>query len=173
MKKIIISLCAAFFLCLLSVTKVRAAEGIAVDKKDGDYKIEVSMEGGSGRASITSPADMIVKDGKAYVRLEWSSPNYDYMLIENEKYLPVNEEGNSVFEIPILAFDEPMNVTADTTAMSVPHEIDYQLVFDEASITTETSSGNIKVICFIGAAFLLCLLLCILSFLVKKKRWWS
>ena len=167
MKKIIISLCALVFFCLLSVTKVLAApEGIAIDKKDGDYKIEVSMEGGSGKASITSPADMIVKDGKAYVRLEWSSPNYDYMLIENEKYLPVNEEGNSVFEIPILAFDEPMKVTADTTAMSVPHEIDYQLVFDAKSITSGESSKNMNVIWFIGAA----VVLLVLFFLLKKKR---
>ena len=47
-----------------------------------------------------------------------SMSNYDYMIVDGEKYLPTNEEGmNSVFEIPILTLDEAMPVVADTTAM--------------------------------------------------------
>ena len=33
----------------------------------------------------------------------WSSPNYDYMIVDGEKYLPTNTEGNSTFEIPVSA----------------------------------------------------------------------
>ena len=32
--------------------------------KDGEYTAEVTMEGGSGRATIDSPTDISVKDGK-------------------------------------------------------------------------------------------------------------
>lgn len=97
--------------------------------EDGTYTVEVTLEGGSGKAKIESPAEVTVKDGKATATVTWSSPNYDYMLVDGEKYLPVNTEGNSVFEIPVAAFDRPIPVVGDTVAMSKPHEIDYTLTF--------------------------------------------
>lgn len=113
-------------------TKKVTAEDLKL--KDGDYTAEVKMEGGSGKASVTSPAKFTVKDGEVTASVEWSSPYYDYMLIGDEKYEPVNEDGNSVFEIPVDGFDYPMEVVADTVAMSTPHEIEYTLQFDSASI---------------------------------------
>ena len=97
--------------------------------QDGTYQMEVELLGGSGRASVTSPAKVEIKDGKAVATLEWSSPNYDYMVVDGEKYLPVNTEGNSVFRIPVEAFDRDITVIADTVAMSTPHEIEYTLNF--------------------------------------------
>lgn len=97
--------------------------------QDGTYQMEVELLGGSGRASVTSPAKVEIKDGKAVATLEWSSPNYDYMVVDGEKYLPVNTEGNSVFQIPVEAFDQDIAVIADTVAMSIPHEIEYTLNF--------------------------------------------
>lgn len=97
--------------------------------QDGTYQMEVELLGGSGRASVTSPAEVEIKDGKAVATLEWSSPNYDYMVVNGEKYLPVNTEGNSVFRIPVEAFDQDIAVIADTVAMSTPHEIEYTLNF--------------------------------------------
>ena len=97
--------------------------------QDGTYQMEVELLGGSGRASVTSPAEVEIKDGKAVATLEWSSPNYDYMVVNGEKYLPVNTEGNSVFRIPVEAFDRDITVIADTVAMSTPHEIEYTLNF--------------------------------------------
>ncbi len=97
--------------------------------QDGTYQMEVELLGGSGRASVTSPAEVEIKDGKAVATLEWSSPNYDYMVVDGEKYLPVNTEGNSVFRIPVEAFDRDITVIADTVAMSTPHEIEYTLNF--------------------------------------------
>lgn len=96
---------------------------------DGTYEMELTFEGGSGKAKIQSPAIVTIQDGKATAKVEWSSPNYDYMLVDGEKYLPVNMEGNSVFEIPVTIFDKPMEVVGDTVAMSEPHEIDYTLTF--------------------------------------------
>lgn len=105
---------------------------------DGCYTVEVSMEGGSGRVSVESPAKLVVKDQKAVAEVVWSSPNYDYMKVGEEKFLPVNQGGEtSVFEIPVTVFDRKMAVAADTTAMSTPHEIEYTLLFDSSSIKTE------------------------------------
>ena len=97
--------------------------------KDGSYTISVKLAGGSGRASVKSPASLRVKDGIPLARIEWSSPNYDYMILNGEKILPLANEQNSVFELPVLVFDKAMSVFADTTAMSTPHEILYQLEF--------------------------------------------
>ena len=101
---------------------------------DGTYTCEVTLEGGSGRATVESPAALTVADGKMTAAIVWSSPNYDYMLVDGEKYLPTNTDGNSTFEIPVSALDTALDVTADTVAMSTPHEIEYTLTFDSASL---------------------------------------
>ena len=108
----------------------------AVDLEDGTYTAEVTLEGGSGRASIESPATLTVKDGKVTASIVWSSPNYDYMIVDGKKLFPVNTEGNSVFEIPVASFDTALDVIADTVAMSKPHEIEYTLAFDSSTIKT-------------------------------------
>ena len=100
----------------------------------GDYTIEVKLDGGTGKATITSPCRIISDENGMKVIIEWSSPNYDYMIVHDEKYLPVNTEGNSVFEIPVLTLDTPLEVIADTVAMSKPHEVEYTLIFDTATI---------------------------------------
>lgn len=165
MNKRLVTFCMAMFMAATLCFGVRAAEdGISIDRPDGEYEISVSMEGGSGRASIDSPATLIVKDGKASVRIVWSSPNYDYMIVGQERYEPVNEEGNSEFEIPIPAFDEPVTVIADTTAMSVPHEIQYTLTFDSGSIVDDSENpgwiwgiGVVLLIAVIGVGVRVCL----------------
>lgn len=102
--------------------------------EDGDYTVEVALEGGSGKATVESPAEMKISDGKVMATITWSSPNYDYMIVDGEKYEMVNTEGNSVFDIPVAAFDTALEVKADTVAMSEPHEIDYTLQFDSESV---------------------------------------
>ena len=88
-----------------------------------------------GKTTLTAAITMVLaQNGQAEAKIVWSSSHYDYMKVGEEKYLPVNTEGNSTFEIPVEVFDEPMSVIGDTTAMSVPHEIDYTLIFDSESI---------------------------------------
>lgn len=112
-----------------------ASEEASIPKlADGSYSVEMTSEGGSGRASIASPVTITVENQKVTASVEWSSPNYDYMLVDGEKFLPVNTEGNSVFEIPVAAFDEPVTVIGDTVAMSKPHEIEYTLTFHSDTI---------------------------------------
>ena len=115
------------------------AEGVlttpeSLNLADGSYTVAATLSGGSGKASIASPAQLTVADGVCTLRVEWSSPNYDYMKVGEQQYLPVNTEGNSVFEIPVTVFDRPMAVIADTTAMSEPHEIAYGITLDSATI---------------------------------------
>lgn len=107
--------------------------------EDGSYTIELTMEGGSGRASIQSPAQLAIADGAATATLEWSSPNYDYMLVNGEKYLPVNTEGNSVFEVPVEALDVPLTMIGDTVAMSKPHEVEYTVTFHSETLESAES----------------------------------
>lgn len=97
--------------------------------EDGIYTVDLAFEGGSGKAKVLSPATVTVSGETVTATIQWSSPNYDYMLVDGEKYLPVNTEGDSVFEIPVLFFDKPMEVIGDTVAMSTPHEIEYTLTF--------------------------------------------
>ena len=107
--------------------------------EDGSYTIELTMEGGSGRASIQSPAQLAIADGAVTATLEWSSPNYDYMLVNGEKYLPVNTEGNSVFEVPVEALDVPLTMIGDTVAMSTPHEVEYTVTFHSETLESAES----------------------------------
>ena len=132
--------------------KVKVSDPVAEDSReaangffdmsalaDGSYTIELTMEGGSGRASIQSPAQLAIADGAATATLEWSSPNYDYMLVNGEKYLPVNTEGNSVFEVPVEALDVPLTMIGDTVAMSTPHEVEYTITFHSETLESAES----------------------------------
>ena len=138
--------------------------------ENGEYTVEVELGGGSGRAQVTSPAELFVEEGQAYARIEWSSSHYDYMKVEDEQYLSVNEEGNSVFEIPVTAFDEPMEVTADTTAMSRPHEVEYTLTFASASIEPAGAVGSERIGGIALAAVLILAVLGAARFAGKKRR---
>lgn len=133
MRTMVIFLLAMMLLCPVQV--LAAGEGLETDMEDGEYSIQVDLEGGSGKASVTSPALMIVKDGRMYAQLQWSSSNYDYMIVNEEKILNESEEGrNSVFTVPVTVLDDKMEVIADTLAMGAPHEINYTLTFYEDSI---------------------------------------
>lgn len=114
-----------------SIDKVTVSD---LGLEDGEYTVEVTLEGGSGKASVESPAKITVEGDLVTATIIFSSKNYDYMLVGDEKYLPVNTEGNSTFEIPVSGFDYKMPVVADTTAMSQPHEISYTLNFDSKTV---------------------------------------
>lgn len=125
----------------LAAEEKMAVTAASTDLEDGEYSIDVTLEGGSGRSAIASPAVLLIKEGCAYAQIRWSSSNYDYMKVGEEKFLPLNKEGNSVFEIPVPVFDEPITVIGDTTAMSTPHEVEYKLTFSEASISAGTAAA--------------------------------
>ncbi len=110
------------------------AESLGLE--DGVYSFDVTLEGGSGKSTVQSPAKVTVEGGKATAEIIWSSNKYDYMVVDGEKIMPVSTDEFSVFEIPVLGFGYKMPVSADTTAMSTPHEISYTLFFDTDSQST-------------------------------------
>ena len=116
----------------------------------------VTLEGGSGKASVESPCPVLERSGELLAVITWSSSHYDFMVIDGEKILPVNTEGNSKFEIPLksvarssdtsqtasLPEDCEMQVQADTTAMSTPHLVDYTLSFRFFETKKEAESAD-------------------------------
>lgn len=102
--------------------------------EDGNYEIDAVLVGGTGKADIKSPVTLTVNSGKINAEIEWNSPYYDYMIVNEIKYTPVNTEGNAVFQIPVENLEKELFVTANTTAMSQPHEIEYTIRFNINSI---------------------------------------
>ena len=97
---------------------------------DGTYQVNVTFSGGSGRAKIASPTELTIKDGRATAKIVWSSDKYDYMEVEGIRFTPEIQNGHSVFMVPVTELDKPLAMVGDTTAMSTPHAIDYQLTFE-------------------------------------------
>ena len=127
-----------------------------------------SFSGGTGKVTITCPEVMIksqtsnqissqtstqingqISDGEkdknrdkiAEAVLVFSSPHYEWVKSDGIEYLPDNtEESNretSIFTIPVL-LDEEMKISALTTAMSEPHEIEYTIFI---SLNEETQDS--------------------------------
>ena len=123
------------FTCLLCLLLLAAPVCAAAENTlaDGVYYVDAALSGGSGKANVQSPAEITVIGGEITAKVVMSSPHYDYMEVGGVRYLPVNEEGNSTFLIPV-TLDEDIPVSAETLAMSQPHVIDYTLRFDGATV---------------------------------------
>jgi len=163
-------ICSMMRMPLVGRAAEASAEPALIEMEDGEYAIDVELTGGSGRSTVSSPAILIVQDGYAYARIEWSSSHYDYMIVGGEKYLPINEEGYSTFEIPILVFNEEMPVIADTTAMSTPHEVEYALTFHSDSVTSKNATPQAaaqRVVYMVIAIIAVC---AVVSFVSKRRR---
>lgn len=155
---------------LIGFAQQASAEPAFIEMEDGEYAIGVELSGGSGKATVSTPALLIVEDGLAYAQIEWSSSHYDYMIVGGEKYLPINTEGNSVFEIPILVFNEAMPVIADTTAMSTPHEVEYSLTFHADEIMSKNQTPQAAAQRVVYMVILIVAVCAIVSFINKKRR---
>ena len=160
----------AAIICCLSIW-TSTPEAFTLDKEDGEYSIQVDLEGGSGKASVTSPTLITVKNGEVTADIQWSSSNYDYMIVDGKKYLPVNEEGtNSEFQIPVTIMDESMPVIADTTAMGTPHEIYYTLTFYSDSIGSKSQMPQEAAKRVVAVALVIIVGGGILNYFVNKRN---
>ena len=128
-------LCIALALLLLALAAgcQKKAKALA----DGTYTVAAALTGGTGKAKIASPLRLTVKDGQITATLVWSSANYDYMKVDGVRYDALIEDGHSVFTVPVASLEEPLPVVADTMAMSTPHEIEYTITFDPATLTAD------------------------------------
>ncbi len=126
MKKICVLISSLVLLCL-------ALSGCGGKiEENGLYRIDVALSGGSGRASVESPALLQVDGETMTATIVWGSPYYEYMLVDDVRCEPIQTEGNSTFVIPVV-LDTDMKVSACTIAMSEPHVIEYTLHFDSAT----------------------------------------
>lgn len=148
-------------------TLVFLSDSLPPRLEDGEYTVEVLLSGGSGKAKLDSPTELIVTDGQPIAVLTWSSPNYDYMKLAEETYYPVNTEGNAVFHLPVTAWDKEVLVIADTTAMSTPHEITYTLTFVQDSVKAK---GNSTELMFAMAGIVLAATAAIVGYTSYKNR---
>ncbi|MCD7715908.1 MAG: hypothetical protein LUI39_05615 [Lachnospiraceae bacterium] len=156
----------SLFFSLVIFRTSQASEQIA----DGEYAIEVTMTGGSGKASIESPTLLTVEDGQLYARITWSSSNYDYMIVDGEKYLNQSEEdANSSFTIPVSDLDVDITVVADTLAMGTPHEIEYVVHFYSETLGSKSSLPQEAAKRVLAMAAVIIIGGGILNYFVKKR----
>lgn len=134
--------------------------------EDGEYTIDVTLTGGSGRASITSPAKLTVVSGVPKATLQWSSSTIDYMKLAGVQYDPIQTEGNSTFEIPVV-LDVEMPIVAQTSAMSTPHEVEYTLRLSSQSMSPVKAEKS-KLTLWVGIAAAIVVILA--AVLLNRKR---
>ncbi len=136
-KALSIGVILALMLCCLLASPVKAFAAY----QDGTYAVGVSCTGGSGKARVEY-AQVTVSGGNIVsLMLQMSSINFDYCYdpVTGAKVNAVGS-GNSVFYVnyPGTYF----NLTADTTAMSEPHEITYTVSLDLSGIPQAAPSGG-------------------------------
>lgn len=136
MKKII-----AIILSVVMIIGATAAV-YAAAPADGTYQVAVTLQGGTGRTSVKSPCTLTVSGGRMTAKVVWSSTNYTWMKVGGVTYNNENSGGNSTFTIPVSALDTPIDISAETTAMSEPHVIDYTLTFSSSGVTMKGEGGQ-------------------------------
>lgn len=119
-----------------------AAGGAPAEAAPGKYAPAFfSFSGGTGRVEITCPEVTVGgrAESGAEAVLVFSSPHYEWVKAGGETYFPANAEEagreTSVFRIPVL-LDGKTRISALTTAMSEPHEIEYSIFI---SLDAETA----------------------------------
>lgn len=104
----------------------------ATGLKDGEYKIDVTCEGGSGKGGVTG-AVLIIKDSKLTAKLIMSSDKYTKMVVDGQTYQNKPEDGKSTFTVPV-SLDNGITVKATTEAMSTAHEVEYTVTLNSGSL---------------------------------------
>ena len=86
--------CLLSVICFLTACHTPQSEKLA----DGTYRADVMLTGGSGRGDGGLTGGAYGGGGKIYATIVWSSPYYDYMMVEDETYYNEAEAGeNSTF----------------------------------------------------------------------------
>lgn len=137
MKKII-----TVFLSVLIIFGTTAI-AYAANYTDGTYSVPVTLTGGTGRVTVQSPTTLTISNGKLSGKVVLTSTNYTRMKVNGVTYNNENEGGNSTFTIPVSALDTPLSVSAETTAMSEPHFIDYKITFSSTGVVSKDNDNKV------------------------------
>ncbi len=110
--------------------------------QDGTYNVGVSCTGGSGRGGVASATVTVSGGSITSLALTMTSPNYDYAYdpVTGAKVNAPAGSGDSVFYVNYPG--STFSFTADTTAMSAPHEITYTVALDLSSIPWISTDGE-------------------------------
>ena len=92
---------------------------------DGTYVPSFGFTGGTGKVTISCPK-LVVKNGKGTATIVFSSSKYTYVMVNGTKYYNENPGGKGTFTIPV-NLNSTTTISAETTAMSEAHVIDYVL----------------------------------------------
>lgn len=120
---------------------LEAYDGRGKGFTDGSYKpTSFSWSGGSGKVSICCD-EVMVFGGEAVATITFSSPNYEYVRVGDEKFEGEYTEDTSTFKVPV-QLDEDNEIIGCTTAMSRPHEVTYTIFVsvDDEAVTNEIQS---------------------------------
>ena len=135
-KKTLAILCVCAALCVLLASAL--VSGRSKELTDGDYTIAVSLSGGSGRASVESPAKLVVS---GETRTAGDRVEQPILRIYAGGWSAVRAAAFGrklrISESPIRVLDTDMEVSASTIAMSQPHLVEYTLRFDSSTIQGE------------------------------------
>lgn len=134
-----------FYLLIIAVMMIIAVTSC---RGQGVTLVDITMEGGTGKAHINSPVQIIYSEGITYAKLVWSSKNYDHVIVDGVTYPNENPGGYSTFTVPVASFDRPMELIGNTVAMSTPHDIEYTIFWNSAGESKnagEDTSGSERV----------------------------
>ena len=109
---------------------------------DGEYSPDsFNWSGGSGRVSIGCDK-VIVKNGKTYARITFSSTYYQYVKSNGEKITDHTTSGrSSAFVIPV-KLNQNNTIYALTTRMSSAHEIQYTIYVGLAAANASVAESG-------------------------------
>ena len=111
------------------------------DLTDGTYTPDqFSWSGGSGRLAYIACDKIIVKKGKAYATIRFSSSSYDKVQAGGGTYANTGS-AESTFTIPI-TLNANNTISARTVAMSAPHWVEYTIYPYLAETGKENESGT-------------------------------
>ncbi len=144
-RKIIIILTISFGAMFVTSCTSQGVTSIEQEKPDTSpqtLEVDITFEGGSGKAYIKSPVEITKTGDELVAKFVWSSKNYDYMIVNGVKYENENNGGESTFTVPIDTLEEPLTVIGDTVAMSTPHEIEYVITWNKDGEDSEENADT-------------------------------
>jgi len=136
---------------VLALLAVLCVPALAADYQDGSYKVDFSMEG-LGRHNVAwSTATVDVEGGKLYVTFTLErvdprdhAPQYDWLKTSLGSVTPsINDASYTCTfkRVPVPSLGR-VAVTAQTSAMSQPYEVEYTLVIGSDGIPEAAPSAE-------------------------------
>lgn len=128
-------------LVLLTAASLSAPHAWAENYQDGVYSVNMSFTGGTGKIKWNSPVTVSVEYGVPYATFVLSksngdTPSVEWMEYNGTRYKAERNDNNHTVtfrNVPLAALGT-LKVSANTTAMSAEHVIEYTLYIEPSQI---------------------------------------